>query len=103
MRRCIQILQCRQRLFRYIPLAEDFVDDPGGEPRTHETPHYARHFFLVRRLANALAVEVFAGKCFFVCLAVAGGEGLGDEVGVDALLLQVLADAADAELLVLLA
>ncbi len=99
----IQRIQSAQRLVGHVPLAEDFVDHAGREAGGDEAAHDAGSFFFVLGLANALAFEVLAGEGFFVGLAVAGFEGLVDESRANALLLQVLADAALAQLFVLLA
>jgi len=98
----VEIVEGGERPFWYIPLAEDFVDYPGRKPCAYEAAHYSVCFFLVLRLFDAFAGEVLAGEILFVGLAVASFESFSDEIGVDTFLLEVLADAADTELLILL-
>ena len=53
-----------------VPLAEDFVDDSGGESSGDEAAHDAGCLFFVLGLADALAFEVLASEGFFVDLGV---------------------------------
>ena len=99
----IQIVERGQRLIWHVPLAKNLVDHPGRKSRRNQPSHHPRSFFLVFRLADALALQVLARQGFLVGLAVAGVQGFGDERGSYALLLQILADAALAQLFVLLA
>lgn len=103
MRVFVEVFEGGEGFFGDVPVAEDFVDGAGGEAGGDEAAHDSVCFLVVGGLFDAFAVEVFAGEGFFVGLAVAGFEGFSDEAGVDAFLLEVLADAADAEFLVFLA
>ena len=81
-------------------MAEDFVDDAGGEACGYEVAHYAGGFPFVFRLADAFAFEVLAGKGFFIGIGVAGFDSGGDNLRGHAFLGEGLADAALAESLI---
>ena len=98
-----EVVECGEGFVGYVPLAQNFADDAGGEACSDQAAHHAGCLLFVFGLADALAFQMFAGQSFFVGLGVTGFERLGDQFGRDALLLQVLADAALAQLLVLLA
>ena len=99
----VQTVQLGQGFVGHVPLAKDLVDDAGGEAGRDQPAHHARGLFFVFRLADALALQVLAGEGFLIGLGVAGFEGLIDEFRAYALLLQVLANAALAQLLVFMA
>ena len=98
-----EVFEGGEGFFGDVPLAEDFVDDGGGEAGGYEAAHDAGCFFFICGFADALAFQVLAGEDFFVSIGVAGFDGVGDDLARDAFLSEVLADAALAELFILLA
>src|ERR1017187_4200373 len=99
----INRLQCGQRFFWHFPLAQNLVDGARGEAGGDQAAHYAGGLFGIFGFADALAFEMLAGQSLLVGLAVAGFEGFGDQFRTNALLFQILADAALTQFLVLLA
>lgn len=97
------IVERGESFVRDIPLAEDLVDDAGGEAGGDEAAHHTRGFLFVLRLADALALEMLAGQSLFVGLRVSCFDRLGNEIRAHAFLAQVLAHAARTEFLIFLA
>ena len=56
-----EVFEGREGFVGDVPLAEDFVDDSGGESGDDEAAHDAGGLFFVLWLADALALKVLAG------------------------------------------